>query len=27
VYRYWVTAVDMGFNESAPSETVEVAVP
>jgi hypothetical protein len=26
-YRYWVTAVDMGFNESAPSETVEVAVP
>ena len=26
-YRYWVTAVDMGFNESAPSETVAVTVP
>lgn len=25
-YRYWVTAVDMGFNESAPSETVTVKV-
>jgi fibronectin type III domain protein len=26
-YRYWVTAVDQGLNESAPSETVEVTVP
>jgi hypothetical protein len=26
-YRYWVTAVDQGLNESAPSETVEVRVP
>ena len=26
-YTYWVTAVDQGLNESAPSETVEVVVP
>jgi hypothetical protein len=25
-YAYWVTAVDQGLNESAPSETVEVVV-
>ena len=23
-YRYWVTAVDGGLNESTPSDTVEV---
>lgn len=26
-YRYWVTAVDMGFNESAPGDTVEILFP
>ena len=26
-YKYWITAVDQGLNESAPSETVEVVVP
>ena len=26
-YRYWVTAVDQGLNESAPSETIEVVLP
>jgi hypothetical protein len=25
-YRYWVTAVDQGLNESAPSDTIEVRI-